>query len=281
MVLETGFEDGIGFNPNNEETIFGGREFAEDSGDILASSPIQFSTGNRSLKVLLNKVGPMVANSRRAELTKYPANQSLNDVVWLGFSIFVPADFRNFEHPAAPNYTVVMQWHGNPDRNCGEPYRRPPLSLLIDDTMRWRIWLLAQQNPCEKDRNHYDRKTLFADGDWTRITTDNWTHWVIAWKRSHSDEAAGWFKVWKAEGSEAYSQAVTDRGTNYFNDEHAGYLKIGLYKSPFEDHPIAFPDDAREYVYYDDVRLLLTKNENDSPFQKVAPSTSRVVNLRP
>lgn len=273
LFLEAGFEEGIDCCGPQSEYLFGGQEFASNSEDVLESSAEQAVAGSRSLKVVVNKDGPLVANSRRAEVTRFPKPQTLDDVVWLGFSIYIPEDYRNFSGITVPNYSVVMQWHGNPDRDCGEPYRRPPMSLVIHDSFTWRVWLLAQRSSCELDRNQYDRKMLFSTGDWTAIKTNAWTHWVMAWKRTHRTVDNGWFKMWKAEDEGPYTQVIDDVGINYFNDDAAGYLKLGLYKSPFEDNPGSFPTTAREYAYYDEVKLALTSDQDKDLFDMVSPTS--------
>lgn len=217
-----------------------GKELGRDYSARIVTEPVR--AGKYSVRFELRKDDPIVASSRRAELT---LKKELKVKVerWYGFSIFLPRDYKR-----DPTPEIVTQWHASPDRDDGEVWRSPPLALLTEDG-RWRV-----NRRWDADRI---MKRSKPDGSKSKnlgkYETGLWTDWVFHVKWSW--ESDGVLEVWKNG-----KKVIHYEGPIGYNDRRGVYFKTGIYKwvwkmTPERDHSTT----TKRVIYVDEVRI---GNEN-------------------
>ena len=154
--------------------------------------------GRYSMRVELNKNDPMAGGSKRAEMV-FTSEKTPNVERWYKFSIFLPKDYS-----IDPVHEILAQWHEIPDRDLGEDWRTPPISLQIARGV-WQAsikWATAQLNT---------NKTISGKIDTSlgNIEMGVWTDWIFHIRFSYTN--TGLLQIWKNG-----KQVLNYYGPNYF-----------------------------------------------------------------
>ena len=219
-VFTSGFESG--FTGWKKELC------CKDSATIV-SSPKR--AGEHAVKFTLRKDDP----KRRSELRQgsVPANSEH----WYGFSNLVPANYAKDR-----SYEIVAQWHEMPDRDLGEPWRRPPLTLSIRND---RFGVSNRWDP--KPLSVKFKEAGSQSWDLGTVPKGDWTDWVFHVKWSHKSD--GLVEVWKNG-----QLVVRKTGPNTYNDKKGPYFKIGIYKPDWKADPEKSTTTQR-VIYYDQIQV--------------------------
>lgn len=215
------------------------------SGEIV-SSPTR--AGNYAAKFTLNRNDPIVENGKRAELKRYTV-APMGSEYWYGFSIYLPS---NWVEDTAPE--IVTQWHDLPDFWLGEAWKRPPLTLSINNN-KWNIGNAWDSQVVTKKNKVTGRETLWSG----TFEKGVWTDWVFHVKWSHKSD--GLIEIWKDD-----TRIVQKRSSNTYNDLLIPYLKIGIYKYPWKKNKLPSITNER-VIYFDQVRI----GNATSTYKDIAP----------
>jgi hypothetical protein len=237
------FQSG-GFGPwNNIETCC-------DHSAKVVDNPLG---GGKVLRVELRSSDPKVAAGPRAELTtiRNPAPNDFDnlfggpgDEFWWGFRVLVPDEWV---HEWAD--VVIQQVHAQPMLEEGEQWRSPPFSINIQDG-RWRVWSRWDDDPITSGA--FGKQNVWDAGP---VQKGEWVDWIIHSRWSyqpsgHADDD-GLLEVWRVTNGSTV-KVVDYRGPTYYNDKRQGYLKLGIYKWPWNHGPT---DVDRLLLYYDQIRV--------------------------
>jgi len=202
--------------------------------------------GDQAIKIHLKKDDPHVAGSKRAELKlgEVPANSEQ----WYAFSVFLPSSYKQ-----DPSGEIIAQWHDLPDRDLGEVWKSPALTLVTQNGRFYlnRIWdskPVTQKNP-------EGRETI----DLGPYQTGKWTDLVFHIKWSYTSD--GLLELWQ-DGN----LIVSKTGPNYYNDQRGPYLKIGIYKGDWKRQPEKSVVSKRS-IYFDELRV----GGSNARYEDVAP----------
>ncbi|MBD2305467.1 heparin lyase I family protein [Chroococcidiopsis sp. FACHB-1243] len=208
-----------------------GAEFRYEYSAQLVNSPVR--AGKQAVKFLLKKEDTRIDGVKRAELRlgEVPPDSE----IWYGFSVFLPANYHQ-----DPSSEIIAQWHDLPDKNLGETWKSPALSLSTKDGK----FILNRKWDSK-------RVTVVPEGkevvDLGLYQTGRWTDFVFHVKWSSGSN--GLLKVWQ-DGK----LVVRRNGLNNYNDARGPYLKIGIYKGDWKNHPEKSTVSERE-LYFDEVRV--------------------------
>lgn len=209
------------------------------------NSPVR--AGEQAVRFFLQKDDPRIAGSKRTELKlgEVPANSER----WYSFSVFLPADYQQ-----DPSGEIIAQWHDLPDRDLGESWKFPALCL---NTKNGRFGLFRTWDSKQVTLNNATEGQETVDlGPYQ---TGKWTDFVFHVKWSSRSD--GRFEVWQ-DGK----LVVSRNGPNYYNDKRGPYLKIGIYKGDWKNHPENSTVTERT-LYYDEVRI----GDANARYEDVAP----------
>lgn len=200
----------------------------------MVNSPVR--AGNQAVKFTLKKDDPLVSSSKRAELALggVPSNSDL----WYSFSVFLPFSYQ--KDPSSSE--IIAQWHDRPDRDLGETWRSPALSL---GTRNGKLYLSRRwdSNPLTENNVPEGKETIFLDS----YQTGKWTDFAFHVKWSHTSD--GLLEVWKDGELE-----VSRTGPNNYNDRRGPYFKIGMYKGDWKNRPERSIVSKRT-IYFDEVSV--------------------------
>lgn len=229
----------------------------------IKSKPSPVCSGDFSAEFSLNTKYSM---PYRTELTggRYK-NFKVGSEYWIGFAIYIPNDWKVDKSRASDE--VVWQLHGSPDKNLGEGYRNPSMSLKIHENS----WVLRRgwcaKNSQAKVCNNVtsEHKTI------GKLETGKWTNFVLHFKLSYKND--GLIELWQDDKS-----PIKLSGPNSYNDAKDPYMKFGLYKSSWKDpaRQKASGFSSRK-LYFDS---LVVGNKSESR-QSVVPKCGKLSNLSP
>jgi len=205
------------------------------------------------LRMELRYADPRVANGPRSELTtlRNPAPNDFpnlfggpGDEFWWGFRVLVPEEWVD---EAAD--VVVHQIHGQPMLEEGEQWRSPPFSVNIQGG-RWKVWSRWDNSPITVGT--YGKQNVWDAGP---VQKGKWVDWIIHARWSHHPPGHpnddGVLEVWQV-ADDATLKVVDYRGPTYYNDKRQGYLKLGIYKWPWNHGPT---NVDRLFLFYDQMRV--------------------------
>ncbi|AFY86261.1 polysaccharide lyase [Chroococcidiopsis thermalis] len=209
----------------------------------IVNSPIR--AGNQAIKFTLKKEDARLYGVKRAELKlgEVPPDSE----IWYGFSVFLPSDYQQ-----DPSSEIIAQWHDLPDKNLGEKWKSPALSLSTKDGK----FILNRKWDSK-------RVTVVPEGkevvDLGLYQTGKWTDFVFRVKWSSGSN--GRLEVWQ-DGK----LVVSRNGPNNYNDARGPYLKIGIYKGDWKNYPDKSTISERE-LYFDEVRV----GDANARYEDIAP----------
>lgn len=233
-------------------------------------------TGEQALRLELRYDDPEVPfTSKRAEITFSDQGADLGRIAgpseWYGFSVFLPASHR--PDRAAE---IVAQWHATPDRDQGEVFRGPVLSLHSQNGS----WQLISRHSEEKIQTTSEvPETLLWQAPYLK---DIWTDFVIQTRWDWRPGGEGSIKAWmKPADKTDWQQVVDHHGPTSYRDDGPIYFKAGIYKWPWEnctaDDPVEVCSGSgsprpssveRRVVYLDNIRAV---SNDDIVFEQIAP----------
>lgn len=227
-----------------------GKELCCTHSATIVTSPVR--AGNQAIKFTLNKSDPDVASSKRAELKRgtVPANSE----EWYGFSLFLPLNYI-----ADPSFEIVAQWHEYPDKNLGETWRTPPLSLM---TYKGNFQLHRRWDPNPVTRDKPGSGGGIESVPIGPYKTGVWTDFVFHIKWSYKSD--GLLEVWQNG-----NLVVRKAGPNTYNDQRGPYFKMGVYKPEWKSAP-SKSNNTQRVIYFDEVRV----GDASTSYQNVAPGAS-------
>ncbi|OWY64767.1 hypothetical protein B7486_45510 [cyanobacterium TDX16] len=220
-----------------------GTEFHYEYSAQLVNSPVR--AGKQAVKFLLKKEDTRIDGVKRAELRlgEVPPDSE----IWYGFSVFLPSDYQQ-----DPSSEIIAQWHDLPDKNLGETWKSPALSLSTKDGrfILNRKWDSKRVTVVPEGKETIDLG-LYQTGKWTDFV------FHVKW----SSNSNGRLKVWQ-DGK----LVVRRNGPNNYNDARGPYLKIGIYKGDWKNYPDKSTVSERE-LYYDEVRV----GDANARYKDIAP----------
>jgi len=232
-----------------------GKELGRDYSATVVKKPTR--AGKYAVRFKLHKDDPIVANSRRAELTlkKEPGGKVER---WYGFSIFLPKDYKR-----DPTPEIVTQWHASPDLDDGEVWRSPPLAVLTRDG-QWQVnWRWDADRIMKRSRPDGSKSENLG-----KYKTGTWTDWVFHVKWSW--ESDGLLEAWKNG-----KKVIRYEGPIGYNDKRGVYFKTGIYKWVWKR---ALERDrsttTKRITYVDEIRIGSEK----AAYRDVAPAEVRTIN---
>ena len=229
-----------------------GKEIGRDDSATVVSNPVR--AGKYAARFELRKGDPIVANSKRAELTLKKEPQFKVER-WYGFSLFLPEDYHR-----DPTPEIVTQWHASPDRDQGEVWRSPPLAVLTRDgnwqvTWRWDADRIMKRNRPDGSQSK----------DLGQYKTGIWTDWVFHVKWSW--QADGLLQVWQNG-----KKVIHYEGPIGYNDRRGVYFKTGIYKWVWKMTPEKDQSTATTRItYVDEVRI----GNEKATYQDVSPKVTK------
>jgi hypothetical protein len=199
----------------------------------VVASPVRH--GQHAVEISLRRSDPMASKGKRSEL-KVPYTWHLGRSYWYGFSVFLPNQWKeDFKSE------VVVQWFATRDRHLGERPRSPSLALRIKKT----YWIITNRfDPNPLTLGNTAPKVKIFKGPYRKGV---WTDWVfhVRW----SFESGGLVEVFKNG-----RKVAERRGPNTYNDVRGPIMKIGIYKSPWND-PKALSAVSSRLLYFDEIRI--------------------------
>lgn len=234
-------------------------------------------TGDQFLRLELRYDDPEAPfTSKRAEITFSDIAKGLGRISgpseWYGFSVFLPAS-----HEPDEAAEIIAQWHATPDRDQGEVFRSPVLSLHS----RNGYWQLISRHSAEKIQatNDVPGMRLWQAAYQKGIWTDFIFHTRWDWRPA----GEGFIDVWMKQADEPdWQQVMEYQGPTAYRDDGPVYFKAGIYKWPWEDCAAGDPVEAcsggggaprpsnveRRVVYLDNIRAV---SGDDVVFDQIAP----------
>jgi hypothetical protein len=197
-------------------------------------------SGKYSMKTYLNRLTSPKAFRTEVSMSGFAKVQPGQDA-WYGFSIYLPKSYIS-----DPIWEIVAQWHSAPDVDRGEDkyIQNPPLSLQTENG-EWLVSTIWDSKPVTTNKSYEGSKPWHLGS----YETGKWTDWVfhVKW----SPFADGILEVWK-DGV----QVIDKQGPIGFNDEHAPFFKMGLYKgwtNPDRKTPAGVVSERT--LYHDEIRM--------------------------
>lgn len=173
--------------------------------------------GERACRFEL-RPGDYVSQGYRAEL-RDPYNVRWDEVVWYGFSTFIPKDF---DLPSSCG-CVLAQWHDQ--AKLGDPSGKPPIAVRYRSGRLFFTGAYGRSASPDPDiRYEFASVADFQRGRWHDFV------FRISWSRHEMSEIQAWLN----------GAGIIDwRGPlAYENEEEGPYFKLGLYWSPPGPKPI-------------------------------------------
>lgn len=213
---------------------------------------------------------PKNSGSRRTELGAYGSAgvEEPGAERWYGFSIYLPASWI-----VDPQAESVTQWHQT-GGECSQ-FCSPPLSILTRNGQ----WVISQN----WQQTHTPGDWFFSTTEIGPYETGRWTDWVVHVKWSTGDD--GVLDIWK-DGVPVSGFFHKVGRNDDFGERDAGfgnYMKIGIYKWPWNPQIPSPPSPSRRVMYHDALRIV----DGAGSYADVAPgvtcpvATDPVNQLRP
>lgn len=198
----------------------------------------------------------LLMNARNLTGDKFIRNFPYNREYWIGYSIYLPADFKT--PYKSSNNGLTMQFHNSPDYpDCDNIYTTGPIGACFYSKVEreWRWIIGGDPAPCS---------TGFTDvrGHKVQYTPGQWHDIVLHFKFDYRSSNNPFYHVW-VNGV----KVVTDYGINCYNDAKGPRFHIGIY-SQAENGLV---------VYYDEVRV----GDSNSSYAEVAPKGSASGPVKP
>lgn len=200
-------------------------------------APYNPSVNNSHVELLLN------ALNSPTKIQNFPRNKEF----WIGYSIYIPADFKTPYNPS--NHGATMQFHSAGDACDNSVSNGPTATFLYRPTLgEWRFYVQGVTAECTgttKDRvkNYYFN---YTPGTWHDVVLNFKFDW-----RAYNNP---FFRVW-VNGE----QVVDDQGINCWNDTKGPRFHIGIYAQAVKQDMI---------VFFDEIKI----GDANSSYVEVAPS---------
>lgn len=229
------------------------KELGREDSALIVTNPVR--AGKHSVRFELRKDDPIVASSKRAELT-LKKEPKVEVERWYGFSIFLPEDYKRDALPE-----IVTQWHASPDLSAGEVWRSPPLAVLTQDG-NWRInWRWDADRIMKRNRPDGSKSRELG-----KYETGVWTDWVFHVKWSWQSD--GLLEVWKNGRKQ-----IRYEGPVGYNDRSGVYFKTGIYKWVWNMTPEKDQSTTdKRVIFVDEVRIGSPK----ATYKDVEPGGGKV-----
>jgi len=218
----------------NWKRIEAGRASAIQRSDSVARN------GRYSIRVELNRSDADAGGSKRSEIV-FASEKTPNIERWYKFSIYLPKNYV-----VDPVHEILAQWHEIPDKDLGEDWRTPPISLQVAKGA-WIAsikWATAQVNTNETISGKIDTSL-------GNIETGAWTDWIFHIRFSYSN--TGIMQIWK-NGRQVFNY----NGPNYYNDKKGPFFKMGIYKSGWKNansKNFKASTTSKRVIYFDDIMI--------------------------
>jgi hypothetical protein len=192
--------------------------------------------GLYSARFALERGDPVINNGVRCELSA--GFEPVGAERWYGFSIYLSSIWKTDR--AAD---IVTQWHQHWSIGTS-----PPLSIGTRDGQ----WLISQN----WEGPHYSNTPI---GSYQKST---WTDWVVHVKWSAGSD--GLLTIWK--NGQPVPGFNNKQGKNTYSDtQHGNYMKIGIYKWPWNPNWTGVQSDVDERrMYYDELRMADQRGSYDA-----------------
>ncbi|AOY60013.1 polysaccharide lyase [Desulfococcus multivorans] len=227
--------------------------------NIIEVSPEKARAGSSSYKFTQkpyptsNSHVELLLNARNSPI--YIQNFPYNKEFWIGYSLYLPADFETPYRPS--NHGATMQFHSAGDACDNSVSNGPTGTFFYTPTQgQWRIYTQGVSAKCtntSKDRVHSSYAT-YTPGKWHDI--------VIHFKFDYRADNNPFFKVW-VDGV----LVKDDYGINCWNDAKGPRFHIGIYSQT----------SSGLTVYYDEIRI----GDSNSSYAEVAPKGSAPAPVEP
>lgn len=198
-----------------------------------------YPTSNSHVELLLN------ARNSPIYIQNFPYNKEF----WIGYSIYIPADFKTPYNPN--NHGATMQFHNSPDApDCDNIYTTGPLGACYytENEGEWRWVVGGDSARCSEGYTvAHAYKTKYTPGKWHDLVY----HFKFDWRTSNNP----FYRVW-VDGV----QVVNDSGINCYNDTRGPRFHIGIYSQAKNGL----------VVYFDEIRI----GDANSSYAEVAPKGS-------
>ena len=234
---QTIFEDSFNHDLSNFKVDSGARN---SHGAAIQPDPL-IASGN-AVRLEVRRDDPLSNNRRRSELVPRVNRDEFEfgTDYFYQFRMYLPPEWETDEVA-----DVVAQWHGRPDRDLGEPFRRPPLSLSVDGE---NFELVTRSDSAQVNSTSDPGKTFTELTAWTGpIERGRWIDWGFHIRWSYDGD--GIIRIWK-DGQHIH----THRGANTYNDANAPFFKLGVYKWIWTRNPERSLVDRR-VIWLDDISI--------------------------
>lgn len=212
---------------------------ADTHGALIQPDPLM--SGN-ALRIEVRRDDPLANNKLRSEIIPRVDRDEFefDTDYFYQFRIYLPPDWETDTVS-----DVVAQWHGRPDRDLGEPYRRPPLSFSIDGE---QFDLVTRSDAAQVNRTDEPGDTFTELTAWSGpIERGRWIDWAFHIRWSYDN--TGIIRVWK-DGQHVH----THRGANTYNDRTPPFFKLGVYKWIWTRNPDRSRVERR-VMWLDDISI--------------------------
>lgn len=230
------FEDSFNNDLSNFKVDSGARD---THGAVIRPDPL---TSGNAVRLEARRDDPIANNKIRSELVPSVNRDEFEfgTDYFYQFRMYLPPEWEIDDVS-----DVVAQWHGRPDRDLGEPYRRPPLSFSVDGDV---FELITRSDSAQvTDRSSPD-ETFTELTAWTApIERGRWIDWGFHIRWSYDGD--GIIRIWK-DGQHIH----THRGANAYNDRTPPYFKLGIYKWIWTRNPERSRVDRR-VIWLDDISI--------------------------
>ncbi|MGK7912995.1 MAG: DUF4347 domain-containing protein [Synechococcus sp.] len=187
----------------------------------------------------LRRGDPKVSNKHRAELVPKLNGVRFGQTYTYEFKNFIPNDWKN-----DGSAETIAQWHGRPDRNLGEPFRRAAMALRV----KGGRYALVIRSDSDRVTNTKQKGTFKEVDPWSgNLQKGRWVSWRFQIKWSHRGD--GFVRVFQNG-----KQVLNYNGANSYNDAAAPYMKFGIYKPDWTVSP-GKSSTSRRVLYYDDIKF--------------------------
>jgi hypothetical protein len=190
----------------------------------------------------------------------------LGRTYWYAYRVFIPDDWQ-WDSEAV----LITQWHGYPDRNLGETWRCPPLSLQMANGSNglgrnYVVRLYADSRRITPACSAETKYPVDEKHEIGAVTEDlgRWIDWVFKVRWSFRND--GHITIWK-NGHVLFEYA----GPTTFNDELGPFMKFGIYEPVWKDKTPSTAV-AEHHLYFDDIRI----GGGKAVYRDVAPNPSLV-----
>ena len=214
--------------------------------------------------------------SKRSEFVFRENKVQYNEDYWFAFSVLIPGEPGNRKENIS---TVFFQLHGRPDKELGERYRSPMVSVaFMDGKIKLNLWADSKPNSNKgKGARHsvIPRPTILGD-----VRENSWMDFVIHMRVDYRQRGDGLFQIW-VNGEKKYDY----KGQLGYNDKKPPYIKFGNYTPRFNNKNNPEVVGVSRVVYYDNFTMLAGYNDSattiDPKCHSGAPERGQGVDIKP